>query len=55
MKKTRKIIFLVFMLIALIGMFLPVASFNDNSANSMAADIEKQQSKVMRMPSITLV
>ena len=46
MKKTRKIIFLVFMLIALIGMFLPVASFNDNSANSMAADIEKQQSKV---------
>ncbi len=46
MKTTRKIIFLVFIAIAILGMFLPIATFNDNSANSMAADIEKQQGKV---------
>ncbi len=46
MKTTRKIIFLVFIAITLIAMFLPVASFNDNSSASIAADIEKQQGKV---------
>ena len=46
MKKTAKIIFLVFMALTLIAMFLPVATFNDNSAASMASDIEKQQGKV---------
>ncbi len=46
MKKTRKIIVIVFMCIAIIGMFLPIATFNDNSSASMAADIEKQQGKV---------
>ena len=46
MKKTRTIIFLVFIAIAIVGMFLPIATFNDNSSASMAADIEKQQGKV---------
>ena len=46
MKTNRKIIFLVFMVITIVAMFLPIASFNDNSAASMAADIEKQQGKV---------
>ena len=46
MKQQRKIIFLVLIVIALVGMFLPVATFNDNSSNSLAADIEKQQGKV---------
>ena len=46
MKQTRKIIYLIFMAIALLGMFLPIATFQDNSANSLAADIEKQQGKV---------
>ena len=46
MKNTRKIIFLVFMVIAIAAMFLPVASFHDDSSASIAADIEKQQSKV---------
>ena len=46
MKKTRKLIFLVFIAIAIVGMFLPIATFNDNSAASLTADIEKQQGKV---------
>ena len=46
MKNTRKIICLVMLAIAIIGLFLPVASFNDNSSASMSADIEKQQGKV---------
>ena len=46
MKRTRKIIVIVFLCITIIGMFLPIATFNDNSAASMAADIEKQQGKV---------
>ncbi len=46
MKQTRKIIFLVFIVIAIVGMFLPIANFNDNSSASLAADIEKQQGKV---------
>ena len=46
MKKTRKIVFLAFIAIAIIGMFLPIATFHDNSSASIAADIEKQQGKV---------
>ena len=46
MKKTRKIVCLVFIAIAIVGMFLPIATFYDNSSASMAADIEKQQGKV---------
>ena len=46
MKLNRKIIYLVFMAIAIIGMFLPVATFYDDTSASMAADIEKQQGKV---------
>ena len=46
MKKTRKIIFLVFMAITIIAMFLPIASFNDNSAAALDSDIAKAQEKV---------
>ena len=46
MKKTRKIIFLVLMAITILAMFLPVASFNDNSSAALTEDIEKQQGKV---------
>ena len=46
MKPARKIVFLVFIAIAILAMFLPIATFNDNSSASMAADIEKQQGKV---------
>ena len=38
MKKTRKIVFLAFIAIAIIGMFLPIATFHDNSSASIAAD-----------------
>ena len=48
MKMTRKIIVLAFLAIAILGMFLPIAPFNDNSSASMAAEIEKQQGKVQR-------
>ena len=46
MKQTRKIVFLVFIAIAIIGMFLPVASFHDNSSASLSEDIKKQEGKV---------
>ena len=46
MKQTRKIVCLVFLAIAILGMFLPVASFHDNSSASLSGDIEKQQGKV---------
>ena len=46
MSKPRKIVFLVFMAIAILGMFLPIATFNDNSSASLSVDIEKQQGKV---------
>ena len=48
MKKTAKILILALTLISLICMFLPIATFQDNSANSMAEDIAKQQDKVDR-------
>ncbi len=46
MKKTRKLIFLILMIVTVVAMFLPVATFPDNSSASLTADIEKQQSKV---------
>ncbi len=46
MKKTRKIIVIVFLCIAIIGLFMPIATFHDNSSASIAADIEKQEGKV---------
>ena len=46
MKPIRKIICLTFLAIAILGLFLPVATFKDDTSASMAADIEKQQGKV---------
>ena len=46
MKPTRKIVCLVFIAIAILGMFLTIATFHDNSSASLGADIEKQQGKV---------
>jgi len=41
-----KIVFTVLLLISITAMFLPIAHFNDNSAASMQADIDKQADKV---------
>ena len=46
MKKAPKIALIVVLLLTLVCMFLPVASFNDNSSAAMQADIEKQESRV---------
>ena len=46
MKKATKIVFSALILVALVFMFLPIASFNDDSANAANADIEKQESRV---------
>ena len=46
MKQVRKIICLVFLAIAVVALFLPIATFKDDTAGAMAADIEKQQGKV---------
>lgn len=46
MKPIRKIICLAFIAIAILSLFLPVATFHDNSSNALAADIVKQQGKV---------
>ncbi len=46
MKKSVKIVAIVLTLITLACMFLPIATFKDNSAGEMLADIEKQQGKV---------
>ena len=46
MKTNRKIVYFIFIAIAIVGMFLPIATFYDNSAASLVADIEKQQGKV---------
>ncbi len=46
MKPIRKIVVLAFIAIAILALFLPVASFHDNSANALSADIEKQEGKV---------
>ncbi len=46
MKPVRKIICLVFLAIAVLGMFLPIATFKNDPNASLDADIEKQQGKV---------
>ena len=46
MKQTGKIVFLFFMAIALVGMFLPVATFHENIFASIGADIDRQDEKV---------
>ncbi len=48
MKKNVRIAFAVLTLLSLVFMFLPIAHFDDNSAASMSADIEKQQERVER-------
>ncbi len=46
MKQTRKIIFLAFIVIAILGMFLPIATFPNNTSGALQEDIVKQQEKV---------
>ena len=46
MKKTARLIVILLTLVTLVSMFLPIATFKDDTAKSMAADIEKQQGKV---------
>lgn len=46
MKKNIKIAFSILILISIVCMFLPIATFEDNTAQSMAADIEKAEGKV---------
>lgn len=46
MKTKSRIAFIVLILLTLLCMFLPIASFEDNTAASIAADVEKQQSRV---------
>ena len=48
MKKSMYFLVIALTLISLVCMFLPVATFEDNSANSMAEDIAKAQDKVDR-------
>lgn len=48
MKKTKKIVSLVLIAVTILFMFLPIASFHENAAGGMSADIEKQQGKVDR-------
>jgi len=48
MKKSRTIIAVVLLLATLALMFVPVATFEDNSAAAMLEDIDKQQGKVDR-------
>ena len=48
MKRTKKIASIVLIAVAIVCMFLPIAKFNENAAGGLAADIEKQQSKVDR-------
>ena len=48
MKKTKKLISLVLLLATIVCMFLPIASFKENSAGALVADIQKQQDKLDR-------
>ncbi len=48
MKRTKKIASLVLIIVTLVCMFLPIASFQENAAGSLTADIEKQQGKLDR-------
>ena len=46
MKQKRKIVYIVLMLIAIAGMFLPIATFNENTSAALEADIAKQEERV---------
>ena len=46
MKPVRKLIFLALMVVTLVAMFLPVATFKNNAAGALMTDIQKQQEKV---------
>ena len=48
MKKTRTIIAVLLLLATVALMFMPVATFNDNSSAAMLEDIEKAEGKVER-------
>ena len=48
MKKTKKIVSLVLILVTIACMFLPVASFKENTAGALVEDIAKQQDKLDR-------
>ena len=46
MKPAKKLIVIALMVITLVAMFLPIASFPNNAADTMLEEISKQQSKV---------
>jgi len=46
MKQKRKMIFLILMAIVIVSMFLPVASFKDNTAQTLVKTIEDKQSEL---------
>ena len=46
MKNSRRIAVIVLLLITLVCMFLPIAHFDDQSADALAADITKQSERV---------
>lgn len=48
MKTQKKIASLILIAITILCMFLPIARFEDNSANSLGEDIAKQQDKLQR-------
>ncbi len=46
MKRNFRIVYAALMLLTMLCMFLPIASFEDNSAGAIAADIKKQEERV---------
>ena len=48
MKNTRNLIAVILLLITAFLLFVPVATFEDNSADAMLEDIDKQAGKVER-------
>ncbi len=48
MKGVRKIVFSVLIILSLLCMFLPIATFQDNTLDSIMADITKQEDKLKR-------
>ena len=48
MKKTKKIVSIVLILVTIACMFLPVATFKENTAGALVEDIAKQQDKLDR-------
>ena len=48
MKLNRRIIYSILLVLTLVCMFLPVASFKDNSLNALLEDIAKEESSVTR-------